>query len=93
MEFNTDQLAKRTRLQRDSSNSEDVQRRFNTRSESIKLSPCDSSTALFIVSPTDPDVTWNHREKSGSLLLIEISKVAKFVAKVRGLGTAADGIP
>ncbi|GBM62457.1 hypothetical protein AVEN_207584-1 [Araneus ventricosus] len=64
MEFDTDQLAKRTRLQRYSSNSEDVQRRFNVRSKSIKLSPCDPSTALFIVSPTGLDVTWNHREKS-----------------------------
>ncbi|GBN68559.1 hypothetical protein AVEN_114853-1 [Araneus ventricosus] len=54
----------------DSSKASALQRRL----QSINGHTRDPSTALFIVSHTGRDVTWNHMEKSGSRLLIQISR-------------------
>ncbi|GBN68558.1 hypothetical protein AVEN_114852-1 [Araneus ventricosus] len=54
----------------DSSKASPLQRR----PQSINRHTRNPSTALFIVSPTGRDVTWNHVEKSGSRLVIQISR-------------------
>ncbi|GBN31572.1 hypothetical protein AVEN_33929-1 [Araneus ventricosus] len=69
------QLALQTNPKSDSSKVFALQRR----SQSINTPPRDQSTGLFIVSPTRRDVTWNHLEKSGSRLLIDIEKILVFL--------------